>query len=286
MAIRRMIPLMVVLLGIGVGAVAAQAANPPPAPEIEQSGQTTNASTVLLPCTPVAAWWTGPPPSSGMPPGPDLAVVSIDVRPKDARVHLDDRFVGRARYLDGRPGYLYLEPGAYRLELRLDGYRTVVVELEASAACRYDVKHRLERSGEKSPDRPEEAFGRGEPFNRVFGPMTQAEPAAPPERAGGPDPSLRKDLDGDLKRAVTPAPKPGAALRLRVSPEEAMVSIDGIFVATARELARMEGPLATTAGEHQISVRAPGFVEQSKSVRLAEGETLDIEIALSADRTN
>jgi hypothetical protein len=52
-------------------------------------------------------------------PGPELAVVSIDVRPKDARVHLDDRFVGRARYLDGKPGYLYLEPGTYDLELRL-----------------------------------------------------------------------------------------------------------------------------------------------------------------------
>lgn len=286
MATRRMIPLMVVLLGVGTGSAAAQTVNPQEAREVEHTGQTANASTVLLPCTPVAAWWTGPPPTSGMPPGPDLAVVSIDVRPKDARVHLDDRFVGRARYLDGRPGYLYLEPGAYRLELRLDGYRTVEVELEASAACRYDMKHRLERSSEKSPDRPEDAFGEGRPFNRVFGPITKAEPAAPPERAGGPDPSLRKDLDGGLKRAAAPAPKPGAALRLRVSPEAAMVSIDGVFVATGRELARMEGPLATTAGEHLVSVRAPGFVEQSKSVRLAEGETLEIEIALSPDRTN
>ena len=77
-----------------------------------------NESVVVLPCIPVAAYWTGSPQSDGMPSGPDLAVVSTKVRPKNARVHLDGRFAGRARYLDGKPGYLYLEPGAYRLEIR------------------------------------------------------------------------------------------------------------------------------------------------------------------------
>ena len=286
MVTRRMIPLILVALGASLTGAAVQTEPTPAVPEAAHVSHDIDASTVMLPCTPVAAWWDGPPPSTGVPPGPELAVVSVDVRPKDARVHLDDRFIGRARYLDGRPGYLYLEPGSYRLELRLDGYRTVAVDLEARAACRYDVKHRLQRSGEKSPDRPEDAFGKGRPQSRVFGPLTKDEAAAPPERAGGPDPSLRKDLDGVLKRTATPAPKPGASLRLRVSPEEATVSLDGAFVATGRELGRMEGPLAITAGEHMLVVRAPGFQEWSKSILVAEGEVLELEMQLSPDRTD
>ncbi len=148
----------------------------------------------MLPCTPVAAYWNGPPPAAGMPPGPELAVVSIDVRPKDARVHLDNRFVGRSRYLDGKPGYLYLEPGAYDLELRLEGYRTVLVKLDAQASCRYDLKHRMERVRGSSSGAPDDTYGKGEPFNRVFGPQVKTEPVAAPSRRSGPDPSLRQDL--------------------------------------------------------------------------------------------
>lgn len=286
MVTRRMIPLFLVLLGVGLAGAAAQSDPTPEAGDEPHEGQAVDASTVVLPCTPVAAWWSGPPPSSEVPPGPDLAVVSVDVRPKDARVHLDGRFVGRARYLDGKPGYLYLEPGSYRLELRLDGYRTVAVDLEARSTCRYDLKHRLERAGAKSPGKPEDAFGKGMPLNRVFSPITEAGPAQTEGRAAGPDPSLRPDLDERSKPAAESARKPTAALTLRVSPESAEVSIDGVFVATARELGRMEGPLATTAGEHVVSVRAPGFAEASKSVRLAEGEIVELEISLSPDRTD
>ncbi len=53
---------------------------------------------------------------------------------------------------------------------------------------------------------------------------------------------------------------PGAAaLRLRVFPEEAKVLIDGEFVATGRELALMQGPLATAPGHHVVDVIAPGY---------------------------
>ncbi|MCJ7756379.1 MAG: hypothetical protein MUP13_17600, partial [Thermoanaerobaculales bacterium] len=127
-------PLVLLLLGSGFGLVAAEndpqaganGAQVQPPPPAGTAGQKTgpaevDASSVILPCIPVAAYWTGPPQSEGMPPGPELAIVSTDVRPKDARVYLDNRFVGRARYLDGWPGYLFLAPGSYRLELRLDG---------------------------------------------------------------------------------------------------------------------------------------------------------------------
>ena len=136
-----------------------------------------NESVVFMPCIPVAAYWVGPPLDDGMPPGPDLAIVSTQVRPKNARVYLDDRFVGRARYLDGKPGYLYLAPGTYRLELRYDGYRTVIVELDATAGCKFVLKHYLERLKGEPKKGKADGFGKGKPFERVFSPVQKDEEA-------------------------------------------------------------------------------------------------------------
>ncbi len=245
-----------------------------------------NSSRVVLPCSPVAAYWNGPPPEAGMPPGPQLAVVSIDVRPKDARVHLDDRFVGRARYLDGKPGYLYLEPGTYDLELRSEGYRTVLVELDVTPSCRYDLKHRMEKSGQKVSKTSATSFGKGEPFDRVFGPMVKIEPEVTSPRRPGPDPGLRRDLDGRSNRATDAGGIPASSLLLRVRPDFASVSIDGAFVATGRELASMEGPLAMTAGKHDVVVSASGFTSTSKVIDLSVDEVLEIEILLSEKRSD
>jgi hypothetical protein len=267
------------LLCAVVGAAGAQDTRP-----AEHAGDVTM---VALECTPVAAYWDGPPRSGGMPPGPDLAVVSIDVRPKNARVHLDGRFVGRARYLDGKPGYLYLEPGKYQLELRLEGHRTVLVELDATSACRFDLKHRLGKGQSTAPQDSDAAYGKGEPFNRVYAPMDKPRAALPsPPTTGGPDPDLRKDLDLRPVRAVEPAKSPGASIRLRVRPDSASISIDGVFVATARELKLMENPLATTAGKHELLVSAPGYEDVSKSIEIGAGDVVELDIILSAYQTN
>jgi hypothetical protein len=256
---------------------------PTPAPAVaagQPSGTAgVDASSVDLPCIPVAAYWTGPPQSEGMPPGPDLAVVDIDVRPKDARVHLDERFVGRARYFDGNPGYLYLVPGTYRLELRLDGYRTVGVDLDARAGCRYDLKHRLERVQGAPKENKAADYGKGIPFNRVFEPIEPAVPSGDQLRAGGADPSLRPDLGASGRTGGENPPK-GAALKLTVNPDTASISIDGAFVATARELARMEGPLAVPPGGHVVEVSAPGFQTTTRTVELADGQVMELGIDL------
>jgi len=281
-----LIPLILALLAVGSEGVVAQTAAQSTAGASEGSVSAVDASQVMLPCTPVAAYWNGSPPAAGMPPGPQLAVVSIDVRPKDARVHLDDRFVGRARYLGGKPGYLYLEPGTYDLELRLEGYRTVLVELDATPSCRYDLKHRMERAKGTSSGSPKDTFGKGEPFNRVYGPQVKIEPEVASSHRSGPDPSLRRDLDRRSNRATDVVKMPGSSLRLWVRPDSASVSIDGVFVATGRELASMQGPLATTAGKHDVVVSASGFVAASKSIELVEGEVLELEISLSEKRTD
>jgi len=264
----------------------AQAAPTAGAPAKAGAADVVNESVVVLPCIPVAAYWTGPPQSAGMPQGPDLAIVSIKVRPKNARVYLDDRFVGRARYLDGTPGYLYLEPGAYRLELRFDGYRTVVVELDATAGCKFAIKHYMERIKGEPKKGKADGFGKGKPFERVFSPVQEDEETMAPATAHGPDPSLRLDLSLGSGRMGDQEMSVWASLRLRVHPTSASVSIDGDFVATGWELGQMENPLAMTPGTHLIEVDAPGFIKETRDIVLDESETLELVISLSRAKTD
>jgi hypothetical protein len=256
-----------------------------PATDVQQAASSAaaeeGAGVVVLRCDPVAAYWTGPPQSEGMPQGPSLAIVSVQARPKDARVHLDENFVGRARYLDGKPGYLYLEPGAYRLELRFEGYQTVIIPLEASAGCRYSLKHYMERIQGAKKEKKSDTFGKGMPFERVFGPQTKQEAPVTSADSSGPDLGLRRDLDSSHPVARTTERKRGASLRLSVAPESARVTLDGVFVANAWELGLMEGPLATTAGPHLIEVRAEGFVDAFRQIDLKAGEELAVQILLS-----
>lgn len=241
-----------------------------------------NASTVTLPCVPVGTYWNGPLPPEGTPAAPDLAVVAFNARPKDARVHLDGRFVGRARYLDGSPGYLYLEPGSYRIDLRLEGYESVTVAIEAKQGCRYDLKHRLQK-GRSAPDEPDDAsFGKGKPAERVYAPVAGDAAPAVVEFRGGPDLRLRPDLAGETAAGASAA-IPAAALRLQVKPSSAAVWIDGAFVASGRELERMEAPLAVVAGSHLITVEAPGHRAETRRIEVAPDQVLELEIVLAEE---
>ncbi len=286
-------PLLVLLLCSGLGNAAAQngaevqaagstvqQSSAPDAARQPASSAGVDASAVMLPCTPVAAYWTGPPQSAGMPPGPELAIVSTDVRPKDARLYLDDRFVGRTRYLDGRPGYLYLAPGAYLVELRLDGYETVAIDVVAEAGCRFDLKQRLLRVKGTPKESKADNYGKGKPFNRVYAPLRAADQAGPSGLRGGPDPSLRPDV-GRTNAVGGQKPETGAALQLKVNPASASIAINGAFAATAAEVALMEGPLAVASGNHLIEVSAPGYQGFSRSVDLEDGEVLEVSVDLT-----
>lgn len=248
---------------------------------VAAAGEQVDASVGSLPCIPVATYWAAPPQSSGAPQGPDLAVVSTDIRPKDTQIVLDGRFIGRARYFDGTPGYLYLKPGSYRLELRMGGYATKVFEVEAEAGCRFTLKHRMDREKGTPKESVKDPPGKGKPLYRVFTPRTETDAAKPPPGAarGGPDVSLRSDLGSEDRN---PAPTVGktASLQIVVNPSSAKVYLDGSFVATGVELQSMVGSLAVSSGVHSIEVQAPGFLTTKRQVDLETGEVLIITIDL------
>jgi hypothetical protein len=267
---------------VGALIAAPEAESGPAGPPSEGTGASTD-SALAVECTPVATIW---PASTGGPStlaGPRHSVVRIDTRPKDALVMLDDRYVGRARFFNGKKGYLYLEPGRYRLELRLGGYRTDVFSIEARPSCRFDIKHRMTRSHTSRADPNEASYGKGPPPQRSFAPV-QEDPAPvqkppPPSR---PDRSLRPDLSSQV-RAPRTAVVRDASLRLSVRPANASIYLDGAFLATGEELERMVGPLAVPAGSHTLQVMSPGFVTQEVQLDIAKGELEEVTVILERE---
>ncbi len=205
-------------------------------------------------------------------------MVRTDVRPKDARVHLDGRFVGRARFFNGPKGYLFLQPGSYRLELRLDGYAPAAFEIDARGGCRFDVKHRLGRDRAAKAEAPEGDFGKGRPSQRVFGPIGAGDRPARTAPPGGPSLELRPDLA--QKTPQEPTPERDASLRLTVRPASASVYLDGVLVATGEELEKMVGPLAISSGQHVLEVRGEGWATRTVTFEAARGVTAEIEVVL------
>ncbi|MEO8430515.1 MAG: PEGA domain-containing protein [Acidobacteriota bacterium] len=71
------------------------------------------------------------------------ASVKTDVAPEEARVYLDGQYIGTADDFDGFPDKLYLRPGRYRLEFRLNGYETKTIEVRARAGVQLKVDDKL-----------------------------------------------------------------------------------------------------------------------------------------------
>ncbi len=232
-------------------------------------------------CSPVNISW----PSSGTPsarePGPTLSVVSADFRPKDVPLFLDGRFVGRARYFNGKKGFLYLQPGRYQLVAASDGLKTEVFSIDARPGCRFDIKHRMVKGQQGREEGYEAPPGQGKPQQWIYaptGPSPQAEAVGRP--SPGPDPSLRPDLGG-TKSAADLTRHPSGSLRVRVQPSSATVFMDGRLLATGEEIARMVGPFAVPTGPHTILVRAPGFTDRTVTIELGQGETEELEVVLA-----
>ncbi len=208
-------------------------------------------------------------------------VVDTDVSPEQALVYLDGKLIGTADDFDGFPDFLYLRPpGRYELEFRLPGWESATIIVDAAENRFVPVNLKLVRKrGEARAawyDRPA-----GLPVARMFEkerPAAERSESAPARSQARPDPTLRPDL------APGAAAQPAAAgvLVLVVKPDTAAVYLNGQFVGTAAELARLERGLAVPAGRHLVEALAPGFAGRSLTVEVEEGARQQVVIELDA----
>jgi hypothetical protein len=252
--------------------------------------------------------WYGPSygyygPSSVYGPSSQWGVIDTDISPEEARVYLDGRYIGTADDFDGYPDYLYLRPGHYRIEFRLEGYETLVRDVNSRPGMYVDYKDKLHKiAGAKRYGSYDTPKLEGE-VKRYFGKRRNSaeaiDPSQPPEAyvseggnenlppAEGERPPAvrrpRRDQYGEDWRGSGQSAQRDVKTRLRltVEPSDAAVYVDNRFVGTAEEVNSLERGIAVSAGKHTVTVSRPGFKDRTVDVNVQSGDTEKIEVSLA-----
>ncbi len=229
-------------------------------------------------------------------------VIDTDISPEEARVYLDGRYIGAADDFDGYPDYLYLKPGRYRVEFRLEGYETLVREVDSRPGMYVDYKDKLHKiAGAKRYGSYDSSKLEGE-VQRYWGKRRNSveaiESSRPPEasvsegESENPPPAEvdrppavrrpRRDQRGDDWRGGQSVTRDARTrLRLTVEPSDAAVYLDNRFIGTAEEVNSLERGIAVSPGKHTVTVSRPGMREKNSEIEVAEGETGKLEVSLS-----
>lgn len=103
--------------------------------------------------------WFGPYPYAPYAMGVDLNAASIagvgavdlNVKPGEAEVWVDGKFIDEAKELDGSPRYLWLKDGAHRIVIYRGGYVSFDERVEVRAGTAKELKVRLEKGPSEPP---------------------------------------------------------------------------------------------------------------------------------------
>lgn len=206
-------------------------------------------------------------------PQAEVAFLDTDVSPEKASVFLDGEYVGVADNFDGYPRFLAVEPGQHTIRFEAPGRQTVTRRLRVPRGAVVNFDFTLSRVGKKGAiDESDEE-------------IVIPAPPDPPPRSGargvqddsGDEPGNDAGLEADRDDEA-----PGL-LRLRVTPSDASVYIDGEFMGTGATLSRLHGSLRLDGGRHTIEVARPGYRSEAREVRLSPGDPVTVEIDLERD---
>jgi len=210
--------------------------------------------------------------------------VKTDVEPDEAALYLDGRLIGIADDFDGFPDRLYLGPGTYTLEFRLEGFQTLTTTVDATSGRAFDVDRHLEkiagarRHGTYSPAEPEGGVVRffvKDSDDKAVAWAPGRPPGAAPPTAVRSEPEEPAPLHGAER-----APVPEARIVFHVQPQDAAVYIDDRYAGLARELDSVVHGIAVGPGRHRITVTRPGYEEATATVEAADGQAVPVEISL------
>jgi hypothetical protein len=79
--------------------------------------------------------------------------VDMDVKPGQAEVWVDGKFIAEAKELDGYPSYLWLKEGVHKVVVYKGGYKSFEEEIEVQRGFKKDLRVRLEKGESNAPGR-------------------------------------------------------------------------------------------------------------------------------------
>jgi len=202
------------------------------------------------------------------------ADVRIQATPRDAAVYVDGFYAGVVDDFDGAFQRLPLTPGGHKIELFMEGFRTVRRNLYLQPGSTMKMHETLVplAGGEKSeppevappvPTPPEGTYN--EPRGRA------------PRGAGVPPPIVRRG-GGRVQRDDGEG---FGTLVLHVQPREAEVSVDGQRWMTSGE---GEFEIQLPAGRHRVEVELQGFQRFSSDIDVREDGPTPVNISLTRGR--
>ena len=213
--------------------------------------------------------------------GPE-ADLRVMVKPNNAEVYVDGYLAGIVDEFDGFFQRLHVTPGQHEITLYLQGYRTAHQKLYLPANTTYKLHYNMEAlaAGETAEAPPA-------PPSPPPGQFAPGQPAPPPGRMPPPAPGVRVEPGN-------PPPPPrqeppygasestGATVAIRVQPSGAEIMIDG---------ERWQGPegeerllVQVAEGTHHVQVQKSGYRRFSTDIQAHRGETLPLNVALTAER--
>jgi hypothetical protein len=186
--------------------------------------------------------------------------VELNVKPKKAEVYVDGESRGQARDFNGKWDVLNVPPGTRTVELRHDDYKTLRLVLDVEPGGYYRISEQLEQgtgldARSMHPPPVEET-------TKIAAGTTGTEFALESEQPQ-PRSSLRRGL-----------------LRINASPPDAAVYLDGEFLASASELARLHGAIPVAEGTHVIEVVRPGFEAESQQIFVGTDQPVRVRLDL------
>jgi len=209
--------------------------------------------------------------------------VSTDIQPEEAEVWLDGSYIGTADDFDGNPDYLYLRPGAYKLEFRLANYELLALDVSVAKGEFLNFGKTLKLEPGKSALDAFPPPSKGMPYGRYFGADGKQVSAA--EGGYGDDDAEALGIDDQRDRQAQPRRSAIAGvdrgrLRFSVAPEDAAIYVDDRYVGIGEELNGSPRGVIVGAGVRSVTVTRPGYKSKTVEIEARVGQPVDVVVDL------
>ena len=237
-------------------------------------------------------WWptvsvvaeTGSPGSPA--PRGEWGIVKTDVQPEEAEVWLDGTYIGTADDFDGIPDFLYLRPGAYKVEFRLANYQPLSIDVSIARGEYLNFGKTLALEPGKSALDAFPPDSKGMPHGRYFGPdgkQVSAAPGASLDDESGPG-GIDESRDREARpRQSAVAGVDSGRLRFSVTPVDAAIYVDDRYVGVGDDLNGSPRGVIVAAGTRSVTVTRPGFKSKTVDVEARVGQPVDVVVDLEKE---
>lgn len=218
----------------------------------------------------------------------EWGALDLDLSPGKTQIFLDGQFIGTADDFDGFPTFLWLEEGTYDLAFYYPGFQTLARQYSIYPGLVIDVEDRLQPGESVRPeDLPAKTHERRDTRLRYDREMAEEAERRARERADWRERAERYEAEeaeeaeeSGADRGRRDVGRDTARVKFDISPGDASVYLDGRFVGTGDELARLRSGLIVDRGDHTLEIVRPGRQSHEQRLRVEPGEELEVEVDL------